>query len=136
MPKAKERWASLLAGDLKVEDLDDEEIRRMRVRGADGGFAGRRPNLPTHIAQAMTNEAIRRAQEKFRNAAPRAVEQLIEIANDPDVKPGDRIRALTLVLERSLGKVPDTVRVEAADAWGKMLREASPDQIDRSLGDE
>lgn len=121
----------LLDGRLTVADLDDEEIRKMRVRGADGGFAGRRPAIPSHIAQQMQAEAIKRAQEKFRNAAPRAVDALIELANDPDIKPGDRIRALTLVLERSLGKVPDTVRVEAADAWGKLMRDASPEQFAR-----
>lgn len=135
-PPAGQRHAMLLDGSLKVEDLDDDELRLGRVRGQDGGFTGRRKPLPAHIVSQMQAEAIKRAQAMFAGAAPAAVKRLLEIAADPDTKDSDAIRALQLVMERSMGKVPDTVRVEAADAWGKLLREASPDQIDRDMGDD
>lgn len=133
---AGERWSMLISGTLTVQDLDDEELASMRMRGIDGTFNGRGRAIPSHIAQAMQHEAIKRAQAMFQNAAPAAVKRLIEIASDPDTKDADAIRALQLVMERSLGKVPDTVRVETQDAWGKLLREASPEQVDRSLADD
>lgn len=130
-PKASDRWAMLLDGTLTVADLDDEELERMKVRGADGGFAGQRKGMPSHIAQQMRAESIKRANDMFRVAAPAAVKRLLEIASDPDTKDSDAVRALQMVLERSLGKVPDTVRVEAADAWGKLMRDATPEQFAR-----
>lgn len=131
VPRAGERWAALLSGQITVADLDEEELAKMRVRGADGGFTGRRPALPSHIAAAMQAESLKRAVDLFREAAPKAVKGLIEIANDPDVKPADRIRAYQLVMERSLGKVPDTVRVEAADSWGSLIADAMGSPVDR-----
>lgn len=132
---AGERYAMLMDGRLKVEDLDDDELAKARLRSADGTFNGRGKKLPPHIVTQMQAESLKRAQAMFAGAAPAAVKRLLEIAADPDTKDSDAIRALQLVMERSMGKVPDTVRVEAADAWGKLLREASPDQIDRDMGD-
>lgn len=133
-PKASDRWAMLLDGRLTVQDLDDDEIDKMRVRGADGGFSGRRHAIPSHLAQQWKQEAIRRATEQFHNATPKAVKRLIEIANDEDTKTGDAIRALQLVLERGLGKVPDTVRIEGQTPWDAALRDALP--VDRNLVDD
>lgn len=117
LPRASERWAQLLDGSLTVQDLDNEELAKMRVRGADGGFSGRRPAVPSHLAQAMQKEAIKRATEMFRNAAPKAVKRLLEIADDPETKDADAIRALDIVLNRGLGKMPETVLIEEKSKW-------------------
>lgn len=131
MPKASERWAMLLDGTLSVKELDDEELARGQVRNAAGVFGGTPRAVPSHLYQAMQAESLRRAQDMFRKAAPKAVKRLLEIAEDPDTKDTDAIRALQLVMERSLGKVPETVRVETTDSWGKMLEESMGDAVDR-----
>lgn len=134
IPTARERWAMLLSGTITVKDLDDDEITKMKVRGADGGFTGRRPAIPSHLAHQWQQEAISRATAKFRTAAPEAVERLIDIANDPDTKTSDAIRALALVLERGLGKVPDTIRIEGQSPFDALLHEAL--DVDRDLDHE
>lgn len=124
MPKedglpAKERWAMLLSGSLTVKDLDDDELAKMRVRSRDGTFSGRPRAVPSHLAQQMQQEGIRRATELFRIAAPKAVRGLLEIAEDPDAKDSDRLKAYSLIMDRGLGRVPETVRIEQGElpAW-------------------
>lgn len=135
-PRAKERWAALLSGVITVEDLDDEELARMQVRGADGGFSGRRKALPSSIASAMQQEALKRAQADFRVFAPKAVKRLLEIAENPETSNGDAIRALQIALDRGLGKVAETVRIEGADRWGSVLDAGVDlDDLDRDLAD-
>ncbi len=119
--KAKERWAMLLSGTITVKDLDDDEISRMRVRGKDGGFSGRPPMMPSNIAQSFHAEALRRAQDKFRTGAPEAVQALLDIGKDGSVKEGDRIRALTYIVDRALGKTPQDVNLKVDDPWSAML---------------
>jgi hypothetical protein len=128
-----QRWAKLLDGSLTVRDLDDEEIAKMTVRAADGTFVGRRPQLPSHLAQQMRAESVRRANDMLRTAGPKAVKRLLEIAEDPDTKDTDAIRALALVMERALGKVPDKVIVEGVDRWGQTLNDVTDVAVDRDL---
>lgn len=120
----KQRWAKLLDGTLTVQDLTDEEITRMRVHGKGGQFSGRAQPLPSHLSQAFHREAIRRANDKLRTAAPEAVQALLDIGADPEVKEADRIRALMYIVDRALGKTPETIRVEGASAFDTMLGEA------------
>lgn len=111
------RWSKLLDGTLAVTDLDDEELARMQVRGKDGQFNGFGRTIPSGIAQSMQREAIKRATELFRLAAPKAVKRLLEIADDIDTKDSDAIAALRILLDRGLGKMPETVLVEEKNKW-------------------
>lgn len=131
---ASERWKKLLSGTLTVQDLDDEELAKMRVRGRDGGFSGSRKAIPSHLAQQMQQEAIKRANDQFRLAAPAAVKRLLEIASDEDTKDTDAIRALQIVLERALGKTPEVIRVEGQTVIDGITMEALG--LDRQMADE
>lgn len=131
VPTASARWRKLLDGSLTVRDLDDTEISKMRVRGADGGFSGRRPAIPSHLAQAMRNEAIRRAKESINANTNVVVKELIKLATDPDTKDSDRIKVLMYLADRQLGKTPEVVRVEGESKFDKMLSEAVG--LDRDL---
>lgn len=133
LPTAQERWAMLLDGTLAVRDLDDAEIRKMRVKSADGTFNGPARRLPSHLAQQFHQEAIRRANDRIRTAAPEAVKELLRIGSDPDVKDSDRIKALLYIIDRSLGKTPEVVRVETEDRWQQTLGEVV---VDRNLDDD
>lgn len=128
------RWAKLLDGTITVRDLDDDEIAKMRVKQKDGTFGpGRR--LPSHLAIAFQQEGIRRANDMFRTAAPQAVKRLLEIAADPDTRDGDAIRALSVVLDRALGKTPETIRVEQGSLFEEFLKGAGDVDLDRDMGD-
>lgn len=128
-----QRWARLLDGSLTVRDLDDDEIKNMYVRNADGGFAGKRRTIPSHIAQQFHSEAIRRSNDRLRSAAPEAVQALIDIGKNPAVKESDRVRALMYVVDRALGKTPETMVVKAEDRFADLLGDAIVE--DRDLGD-
>lgn len=128
-----ERWAALLDGTLQVRDLDDAEIERMTVRSADGTFAGGRRRLPSHIAVQFQQEAIKRANQRIQQFAPEAAALLLKIGSDPDVREGDRVRALTYLIDRGLGKTPDVIRVEGESSFDQMLAEVG---LDRSLADD
>lgn len=131
-----ERWARLLDGSLTVAELDDAEITKMRVKSKDGTFNGKGRALPSHLAQAFHKEAIKRANDKIRTAAPEAVQALLDIGSDKDVKDSDRVRALMYIIDRGMGKVPETVRIEEKSKWDETLEAALGGGLDRSLADD
>ena len=118
------RWAKLLDGTLTVEELDDEEVAHGRLRNRDGSFTGRRPAIPSSIAQAMRKEYMRRIGDKFTHALPELVDVLVEIAKNPEVKEADRIKAINMVTDRVMGRAVETVRFEGASPFDSMLADA------------
>jgi hypothetical protein len=130
-PTANERWALLLSGQITVRDLDDAEVKKMRVRGKGGGFDGRPRALPSHIAQAFAAEQQRRLKDKVRKAVPEALEALVDIMRDPEHK--DRKAVAQWFLERELGKTPDVIRVEESNTFERLSEEVL---VDRGLADE
>lgn len=129
---AGERWSALLDGTLTVADLDDDEIKAMRVKGKDG-VVNKGRKMPSHLAQQFRNEAIKRAVDRFRLAAPEAVKGLLEIANDPDAKPADRIKAYAIILDRSLGRTPQEVRISSESDWDALGRDLAGLGLDRDV---
>lgn len=111
------RYAQLLRGELKVEDLDDEELARGRLRDKNGGWSGRPPRaVPQEMVQAMRREWLGRAEEKLRAALhEHGIGTLVELASNTQVDSAVRLRAAQLILERTMGKVPDKVTVAAED---------------------
>lgn len=121
---AKERWAMLLSGTLLVSDLDDDEIKKMRVRSRDGSFTGRPRPLPSHIAQQFAVEAQRRAKKAVDQEALGAIQRLVKMAEDPDAPHAVRKDIDKWLAERVLGKTPDVVRHEGASAFDRVSAEA------------
>ena len=104
------RWNRLLAGDLKVTDLDDEELARMRTRSRLGDFSGRpSKNIPRKLEQEMRAEFLKRQQQGLEDALPIALKALSDVANKGIGR--DRIAAAQILLERAMGKVAQTVDV-------------------------
>ena len=132
-PRAKDRWSQLLSGTITVKDLDDDEISKMRVKGKGGTFSGRAPAIPSHLAREFHQEAIRRAKQKIAQATPKVTKLLLEMAEDSDVKDSDRIKILMYLMDRQLGKTPETIRVEGESDFDKMLADAVG--LDRGMAD-
>ena len=129
---ADERWSKLLDGTLTVADLDDEEVRRCKVRARDGSF-NRGRAVPSHLAQQFQSELLKRAQGKLREALPAAIMTLMELAQDPECPEAVRKSAADSIVNRVLGKAPETVNIKTDDHWGKLLGEAL--DVDRELRD-
>ena len=118
------RYAMLAQGIISVEDLDDEEVARGQLRAADGSFRGRPPKmLPQELVAAMKREWIGRAQAKLQEALLEVgISGMIGIAEDPLVDPAVRLRAQQMIIERTMGKVPDKIEVAAEDPVEALFR--------------
>lgn len=128
----QDRWAMLIDGRLSVRDLDDAEIRKMRVRGVGGTFAGNARRLPSHLAQQFADERNRRAVGDLGKALPMAIKALKDILDDPDTDAAVKVRVADMIINRNLGKTPETLRVQTDNAWGTMLSEV---ELKRDLED-
>jgi hypothetical protein len=127
------RYAMLISGALKVEDLDDEELSRGQLRASDGSFRGRPPKiLPTELVQAMRREWMSRAQGKLREALlQHGIGTLVDLATT-SIDDGVRLRAAQAIIERTMGKVPDKIEVASEDPVETLFRRIlqNPDGLD------
>jgi len=116
----------LIKGELSIEDLDDEEIRRMQLRNSAGDFRGRAPlYVPRDMALAFRQEHFRRFQKEMAELVPDAIKAIKEQLNSRHLAPGDatRLRAAELVLERNFGKVTQNVDQHVVVDKGKSFED-------------
>lgn len=106
------RNAAVLAGLDDLSDWDDEELMRGQKRARNGTFQG---TSPTVVPKALHDELVRRkmseAHALLRDNLVAATEVLVSLANGKDVDDAVRLRAVTLIMDRVLGKTPETVNV-------------------------
>lgn len=129
-PSSTERWALLLSGQLTMKDLDDEEINRMQPRGKGGEFSGRHRAIPSHLIKAFEAEQHARWKRDLTDLVPDALVALAEILTDP--KDPQRANMLKWTLERTMGKTPDIVRLEAGNEFERVGEAVV---IDRGVAD-
>lgn len=114
------RMQALMDGELKVEDLDDEEVRRGQLRSKDGDFRGRKTDyVPRKFHDLLVQEHLRRWNLKVAKELDPALDALREIAtgNHRSKTPADaRLKAAIYLIERTAGKVPEKneVKLEVA----------------------
>lgn len=119
---AVQRMARLLDGSLTVAELTDEEIDRGRVYGKGKQFSGPGKALPSHLYQAFMAERIKRANLIMAKDVQKAARLLGKIIDDPEAKHADQIKAASMLLDRQLGRVPETVNLRTDDHWGDLMR--------------
>lgn len=119
-PDAKSRHQMLLDGELKVSDLDDQELSKFRGRDIDGEFKGRVKPLPAKTHAQIRQRLLNTMQANIEGFLPRAIEILNDIAEGSE-QDSARVKAVDLLLQRGAGKVPDVVRVGAEDPWDQIL---------------
>src|SRR5688572_216862 len=90
-----DRYARLLSGELKIEDLDDEEIIKGRLRAEDGSFRGAPPKLiPYSLHQALKKSMTDRMERKMIESLPEVIDALVRIATaGAGVDPKARVAA-------------------------------------------
>jgi hypothetical protein len=123
------RAALFLAGKITVEDLDDDELAQGRFKAADGTFRGRPPAvIPSEMVQAMRREWLKRANARLAEALMEVgIQGMIDLAKDPLVDPAVRLRAQQMIIERTMGKVPDKIEVAAEDPVETLFRKILTD---------
>lgn len=106
------RLVSLMAGEISVEELDEEELARGMCRNPDGSFPRKAPEMvPKVLHDRMVRELFARADEALRLNLLEAVNSVTKIATGESVDPNVKLKAATWMFERLRGKVPDVVHV-------------------------
>lgn len=106
------RMVSLMAGDISVEELDDEELARGMCRNPNGGWPQKKPEMvPKVLHDRMVRELFSRADEALRMNLLDAVNSVTKIATGDSVDANVKLKAAQWMFERLRGKVPDVVQV-------------------------
>jgi hypothetical protein len=129
------RMARLLAGELSVEDLDDEELYRGQCRDRRGGFSGGTRDM---VPRAMIVEWQRRVRTGALNRLDGNLlvmtDALVSIITNPDTGTADRLAAIKYGMDRVLGKAPDRVELAVSQKpWEGLI---APGGIFRQIADE
>lgn len=102
----------ILIGAEDLSNWDNEEIRKGRRRDKNGGWQGRNPVV---VPMALHQEAIKRtfeeAKEIFNEGLLPAVRYLTSIVEDENVEPKDKLKAVSMILDRVLGKPIEKIEI-------------------------
>ena len=113
-----DRWVSPRADairrqEIRVEDLDDEELIRGQVRDADGHFRhGPLRQIPREFHDELMRRILDRGLEKLRSSYLSAIDVIVDgIVEDRTVDIRLRYDAAKYVIERLAGRTPERVEV-------------------------
>ena len=106
---------AILQGEMDLSAWSEEELIRGQRRSRRGTWEGRPPKL---VPKAIHDELVRRkmgeAFDLMRDNVVKATEVLIEIAEDKEVDPAVRLRAVGMIHDRVLGKSKERVELALA----------------------
>lgn len=101
-----------------VKDWDDEELQYGRRRDKNGNLVGR---PPSYIPKACHDELHRRMRSKaeylMTKAIPEIIPELIKIAKADKPALPDQIRAINMLLDRTMGKPVEHVQMTVEEPW-------------------
>jgi hypothetical protein len=117
MHSLTDRYEQLLDGRLTVDDLDDEEIIRGRLRNAHGDFRGSPPQLvPYTLHRALQDVLASRVERRIASSLPEIIDAMVEVgkgtSNSRVTALPAQVQAATWLIERVIGKTPDKKIVE------------------------
>lgn len=118
--QALSRYKQFLAGQLTVDDLEDEELATCGFRAANGSIFKPR-NVPREVAQAFQRAIYERAQTELRSLTVEAAQTMGEIMKNKNVEPDIRLKAALSIIERNLGKTPQVIAVSDAKAYEEVF---------------
>lgn len=124
---------SVILGDDDLTAWDVEELRYGRRRGPNGKFRGAKPRV---VIEQFYSEYTRRifaeADAVFKESLRDSVIVLTGFIKDEGVRTSDRLRAIEIVLDRTLGKPKEKVEISSNQPWLIALQGAivaiAPDQ--------
>jgi hypothetical protein len=110
------RYQLFLAGQLTVEDLDDEELLAMGFRTSHNTIF-KPKNVPRDMVTQFTRAIFDRSLDKLKSSALDAANTLSSIMLDDSVDANVRVKAATEILDRTIGKAPLQVSINPGAAW-------------------
>lgn len=118
--QAISRYKQFLAGQIGVDDLDDEELACCGFRMPNGRIYKPR-NVPRELAQGFQRAIYDRAQRELRSLTVEAAQTMGEIMKNKNVEPDIRLKAALSIIERNLGKTPQVIAVAETRAYEEVF---------------
>ena len=118
---AMSRYQLFLAKQIGIDDLYDDEVLNFGFRGKDGRIF-KPKNITREMVQAFTKATYERALDSLKANALEAVKTLTTIMMDDQVDANVRVKAATEVLDRTLGKAPQTVNLVGSAPWEEVFQ--------------
>lgn len=107
-----DRYELLVTGEIKIEDLDTEELMRGQLMDKNGHFTGRPPKaIPRNFHQAAVRELIHRSEKNLLGKLMNMYDVLEEVAMNKHTNGQARVQAAVYIIERISGKIPDRSQV-------------------------
>jgi len=104
----------VLMGFDDVKNWDNEELRYGRRRDIRGKLYGNPPRvIPQQCHQELTRRIVFEAEDKLRDEVMNSVEKLILIAKGELPAKSDQVRAISMHLERVIGKPVEQIDINA-----------------------
>jgi hypothetical protein len=114
------RYALYKAGQITVDDLDDEELATCGFRAKNGKIYKPR-NIPRDLAQAFTKAIYERAQQELKAHTVKAAHTVAEIMMNKNIEPDIRLKAANTLLDRGLGKASQTITLAADSSFEQVF---------------
>jgi hypothetical protein len=114
------RYRQFMAGQLTVDDLEDEELATCGFRSKNGAIF-KPKTVPRELAQAFTRAIYERAQSELRSLTVEAAQTMGEIMKNKSVEPDIRLKAALSIIERNLGKTPQVLAITDAKAYEEVF---------------
>lgn len=116
------RYKQFLAGQITVEDLDDEEIMCFGFRTASGRIM-RPKQVPREMVTAFTRTLYDRSLQELKVNTLEAAKTLASIMIDSSNDASIRLKAAEAILDRTLGKAPQVVSITSTAPWEEIFDE-------------
>lgn len=119
-PESLSRYQLYLAKQINVDDLDDEEIMNFGFRAKNGQIF-KPKNITREMVNAFTKSMYERSLDKLQSYTLEAVKTLATIMMDDQVDAPVRLKASTEILDRTIGKATQTVKITQDAPWELVL---------------
>lgn len=108
------RMERYLVGELKVADMDDEELAKGKWKNKNGTFkgVGGSQMLPRSFFNELRAETVRRWNDRLVDELQPSIDVLKEIAQNPRAPADARHRSAIYLIERVAGKVPEKTEIK------------------------
>ena len=104
---------AIVRGEEDLTAWSDEELLRGQRRDKNGNWSGRKPKVvPKAIHDEWVSRRMAEAHDLLRECTVDAVVVLRDLAMDPDTESSVRIKAVEMILDRTMGKPSEKMQLE------------------------
>lgn len=116
---------AILNGDEDLSLWSDEELLRGQRRARNGRWQGRPPKVvPMAVHHELNRRRMSKAREVLDESLEAAVSLFAEVVKDKDAPLDLRLKAAKEIVDRTMGKAPDTVSIHVEKApWEEVVEQ-------------